>query len=62
MSEERPNRTKNIIIALLVLAVIVVGYLLTKSKGEVDAAKEEIEQLVYDLEAEQSKLIQKHKM
>lgn len=56
MSEEKPNRTKNIIIALLVLAVVIVGYLLTKSTGDLDAANEEIEQLVYDLEAEQSKL------
>lgn len=56
MSETKPNRTKNIIIALLVLAVVVIGYLLTRSSGEVDDLAAEKESLITNLEQMRSEL------
>jgi outer membrane murein-binding lipoprotein Lpp len=56
MSESNQNRTKNIIIALLVLAVIIVGYLLTKTNSEVDNLTTERENLITELEQIRSEL------
>ena len=56
MSESTQNRTKNIIIALLVLAVIIVGYLLTKTSGEVDNLTAEKDNLITELEQIRSEL------
>ena len=56
MSEEKSGRTKNIIIALLVLAVIIVGYLLTRSSGEVDNLTQEKDNLITELEQMRSEL------
>ena len=56
MAESNQNRTKNIIIALLVLAVIVVGYLLTKSSGDVETLSAEKENLITELEQIRSEL------
>lgn len=56
MSESNQNRTKNIIIALLVLAVIIVGYLLTKTNTEVDNLTTERDNLITELEQIRSEL------
>ncbi len=56
MSESKQNRTKNIIIALLVLAVIVIGYLLTKTNTQVDNLSEEKDMLITEMEQIRSEL------
>ncbi len=57
MAESNQNRTKNIIIALLVLAVVVVGYLLTRSSGQVDDLEAEKQNMINELEQMRSELV-----
>jgi hypothetical protein len=57
MAETNQNRTKNIIIALLVLAVVVVGYLLTRTSGQVDDLEAEKANMINELEQMRSELL-----
>ena len=57
MADTSQNRVKNIIIALLVLAVVIVGYLLTRSSGQVEDLEAEKQSLIVELEGERSKLM-----
>ena len=57
MADTSQNRVKNIIIALLVLAVVIVGYLLTRSSGQVEDLEAEKQSLIVELEGERSKLL-----
>lgn len=57
MAETNQNRTKNIIIALLVLAVVIVGYLLTRSSGQVEDLEAEKQNLITELEQMRSELL-----
>lgn len=57
MADTSQNRVKNIIIALLVLAVVIVGYLLTRSSGQVEDLESQKNDLIVELEAERSKLL-----
>jgi predicted nuclease with TOPRIM domain len=56
MADSSQNRVKNIIIALLVLAVVIVGYLLTRSSGEVKDLEAEKQSLIVELEGMRSQL------
>lgn len=56
MAESNQGKTKNIIIALLVLAVVVVGYFLTKSSGEVNNLEAERNNLITELDQMRSEL------
>jgi predicted RNase H-like nuclease (RuvC/YqgF family) len=57
MAESNQNRTKNIIIALLVLAVVVVGYLLTRTTGEVNDLETQKANIINELEQMRSELL-----
>ncbi len=57
MSDTKQNRTKNIIIALLVLALVVIGYLLTKSSASVDDLTAEKQEIIIELEQIKSELL-----
>lgn len=57
MAESSQNRVKNIIIALLVLAVVIVGYLLTRSSGQVEDLEAEKQSLIVELEGMRSQLV-----
>lgn len=57
MAETGQNRVKNIIIALLVLAVVIVGYLLTRSSGQVKDLEAEKQNLILELEQMRSELV-----
>ena len=57
MAETNQNRTKNIIIALLVLAVVIVGYLLTRSSGQVEDLEAEKQNLITELDQMRSELL-----
>ena len=56
MADTSQNRVKNIIIALLVLAVVIVGYLLTRSSGQVEDLEAEKQSLIVELEGMRSQL------
>lgn len=57
MADSNQNKFKNIIIALLLIAVVVVGYLMTRQSGEIENLDSEKQALITNLETMRSELL-----